>query len=93
MTARQIFPETPDHIDPDAPPLTAAQIDGTRPFTERFPDLAATIGRRGTQKAPVKVRTTIRLSPEVMEYFRAAGAGWQSRIDKALRDWIAERAA
>ena len=35
-----------------------------------------------------KVSTTIRLSPEVLENFKAAGDGWQTRIDLALKDWI-----
>ncbi|VUZ27870.1 Uncharacterised protein, partial [uncultured Comamonas sp.] len=32
--------------------------------------------------------TTIRLSPEVMAAFKATGAGWQTRIDEALKDWL-----
>ena len=32
-----------------------------------------------------KVSTTIRLSPEVIENFKAAGDGWQKRIDLALK--------
>jgi len=35
-----------------------------------------------------KVSTTIRLSPEVIENFKAAGDGWQTRIDLALKEWI-----
>ncbi|WP_108645193.1 BrnA antitoxin family protein [Polynucleobacter rarus] len=35
-----------------------------------------------------KISTTIRLSPEVIENFKAAGDGWQTRIDLALKDWI-----
>ena len=27
-------------------------------------------------------------SPEVVEYFKAAGAGWQTRMDEALKEWI-----
>lgn len=42
--------------------------------------------QRGRPKAPVtKISTTIRLSPEVIDYFKAGGPGWQSRIDEALR--------
>lgn len=42
--------------------------------------------QRGRPKAArTKVSTTIRLSPEVVEYFKAGGPGWQSRIDEALR--------
>jgi uncharacterized protein (DUF4415 family) len=43
---------------------------------------------RGRQKVPTKERITIRLSPDVVSNFRATGAGWQTRIDAALRDWL-----
>lgn len=72
----------------DNPELTAEDIAKAKPFGEVFPDLAATIRRRGSQKTPTKVSTTLRLSPEVVDHFRATGRGWQSRIDDALRDWI-----
>lgn len=35
-----------------------------------------------------KERITIRLSPEVVAKFRATGSGWQSRIDKALQEYL-----
>lgn len=35
-----------------------------------------------------KVSTTLRLSPEVMDYFRATGKGWQTRVDAVLREYI-----
>jgi len=34
------------------------------------------------------VRTSIRLWPEVDAYFRSAGKGWQTRINKALMEWV-----
>lgn len=72
----------------DNPEWTDEQLASTRPFAEAFPELAAKM-RRGPQKAPTKVSTTIRLSSEVIEHFRAGGPGWQSRIDDALKDWVA----
>jgi len=42
----------------------------------------------GSRKAAPKVSTTIRLSPDVVSAFRAAGDGWQTRIDAALKDWL-----
>ena len=33
----------------------------------------------------------IRLSPEVIDHFKAGGRGWQTRIDEALREWIGKR--
>ena len=38
-------------------------------------------------KSPKKL-TTIRLSAEVIDQFRATGAGWQTKIDSALKDWL-----
>lgn len=46
---------------------------------------AARPGKRGTQKAPTKKLVSLRLSAEVLSYFRGTGEGWQSRIDEALR--------
>ena len=40
---------------------------------------------RGPQKAAKKVPLSIRLSPDVVEHFKATGPGWQARIDAALR--------
>lgn len=40
---------------------------------------------RGTQKAPTKVLTTIRLDADVIAFFRSLGPGYQSRINDALR--------
>jgi uncharacterized protein (DUF4415 family) len=51
---------------------------------------AKVIRKPGRPKAATtKIPTAIRLSADVVEYFRATGNGWQSRIDAALRDWIA----
>lgn len=53
-------------------------------------ELQATLGMRtrGPQKAPTKVSTTIRLSSDVAQAFRATGDGWQTRVDAALKDWL-----
>lgn len=45
-------------------------------------------GKRGPQKAPTKKMVSLRLSPEVIEHFKAGGRGWQTRIDGALRKAI-----
>jgi uncharacterized protein (DUF4415 family) len=51
--------------------------------------LARRVGRpKGSVKADVKISTTIRLSPDVLNAFRSAGSGWQTRIDTALKDWL-----
>lgn len=71
--------------------LTAADMRGFRPASEVLPlALQKTLGMRprGPQKAPTKVSTTIRLSNEVVQTFRATGDGWQTRVDAALKDWL-----
>ena len=72
--------------DPDdAPDLTR---DG---WPEKFAKAKVRRGRPPVAKP--KVSTTIRLSPEVIDYFKAGGRGWQTRIDEALRDWIGKHGA
>ena len=42
--------------------------------------------RRGRPKSDVtKVRTTLRLDPDVPAAFRSGGPGWRTRINDALR--------
>ncbi len=40
---------------------------------------------RGPQAAPTKVLTSVRLDADILEFFKAQGAGYQSRINAALR--------
>ncbi len=68
--------------DPDARPLTDEEWKSAKfkPFSQRGrPRLEAT-----------KDSITIRLSPEVTEYFRSTGKGWQTRIDEVLREYVAK---
>ena len=71
--------------------LSKVSKNAFKPAHEVLPlELQRTLGvrQRGSQKAPTKKATTIRLSPEVMDAFRATGSGWQTRIDAALKDWL-----
>ena len=68
------------------------------PYQEGVPDLSrdgwpekfekASVRRGRPPLAKTKVSTTIRLSQEVIDHFKAGGRGWQSRIDEALREFI-----
>lgn len=70
--------------------LTDEELERFRPAREVLPpELFAKLRTPGRPKAEVtKERITIRLSPDVVNAFRAGGAGWQTRIDAALRDWL-----
>ena len=73
--------------------LTEDDFKKFRPISEEKPALLAKIkkgiGERGLQKSPTKVPISIRVSPEVAEYFRSAGKGWQGRIDNVLKEYVA----
>ena len=45
-------------------------------------------GQRGPGLRPPKVAINIRLSPEVLNAFKATGDGWQTRVDGALKEWL-----
>ncbi len=40
---------------------------------------------RGPQRAPKKIAISIRLEPEIVNHFKASGAGWQGRMEAVLR--------
>ena len=42
----------------------------------------------GSVKNDSKQAVTVRYSPEVLAAFRATGAGWQTRMNDALKDWL-----
>lgn len=47
-------------------------------------------GQRGPQHTPTKLPVTVRYNPEVVAYFKASGAGWQTRMNDALCEWVAK---
>jgi uncharacterized protein (DUF4415 family) len=72
--------------DPDNPEWTSADFARARPASELPEELRAFFPKtRGVQKAATKIPVSLRLSPEVVEHFRATGPGWQSRIDEILK--------
>jgi len=71
----------PDLHSDDAPDLSSPEWRGK---------FAGARVRRGRPRAgKTKVSTTIRLDADIVETFRAQGSGWQSRINAALRQWLA----
>jgi uncharacterized protein (DUF4415 family) len=68
--------------DPDAQPLTPKQLKAMLP----------TRSLRGRPPSPNKKQlVSIRYSPEVLEFFKATGDGWQSRIDGVLKQYVSRR--
>jgi len=50
--------------------------------------IKSAIKGRGVQKKPTKIQLSIRLSPEVINYFKSSGKGWQTRLDEALKEYV-----
>ena len=70
--------------DPDAQPLTPKQLKSMVPLRTL----------RGRPKSNnKKLLVSVRYSPEVVAYFKSTGEGWQSRMDEALREYVAQHRA
>ncbi|KXU39112.1 hypothetical protein AXE65_10400 [Ventosimonas gracilis] len=74
------------------PAVYAALTDKSKPATITLvTDEQDRARQKRTGRPPVanpKRPTTIRLSPEVIDAFRATGRGWQTRIDALLREAV-----
>lgn len=83
MTVSNVDTES-NWIDPDdAPELTDEW------FAKATLMQGEKVIRRGRPRGSSKQQVAIRLDIDVIEHFKAAGAGWQSRINAALREWVA----
>jgi len=79
--------------DEENPEWTAEDFARARPAAEVLPKYiggAATqeLLRRGPgrpQQETRKVNQTLRLDPDVLEAYRQAGKGWQTRMNEVLR--------
>ena len=81
---------------PDDGPYDPNDAEATRAWFEKA-DLirkgkVVRRGKRGPQKTPTIKLVSLRLSPEVIEHFKAAGPGWQTRIDSTWLESIKRRA-
>ena len=89
MTKRNKIPDWEKPDFDDNPEWTEEDFKKAKRLHE-IPELAAHFKKvRGPQKAPKKVQVTIRLSPDVLDHFKAGGAGWQARIDDTLKKAVA----
>ena len=86
----------PEHLDDDAPELTEAWFAKARPAHVVLPRI---MGRHVAEEMlkpkrgrPAlenpKTHVNIRLDADIVGAFKDSGAGWQTRINNALRDWL-----
>jgi uncharacterized protein (DUF4415 family) len=66
--------------DPDAAPLTDSEWETARQ--------TARTGRP-PHAAPRKAPVTLRLDVDLLATLKSSGKGWQTRINDALREWLA----
>jgi len=81
--------------------MTANKNSSPPDFDDDIPDMstpewqakfAATKVKRGRPPAIApKISTTIRLDADVLSAFQTKGPGWQTRINAALKEWLAAR--
>jgi uncharacterized protein (DUF4415 family) len=87
----------PELIDQENPEWTDEDFQQARQAGEVLPKLfgagvaAEMLKHRGRPKAAVtKAQVNIRLDADVLGAFKATGRGWQTRLNKALREWLKE---
>lgn len=69
-----------DGVDADERPATAEELQA---------GLAAHRRKRGRPAGTAtKEQVAIRFDHDVLEAFRTAGPGWQTRMNDALKDWL-----
>jgi uncharacterized protein (DUF4415 family) len=99
-TTSKPFPKSADEISAAIKAAPERVIDPDCPYDPNDPAAVeefwknATIrrpGQRGPGKKAKKTLLSVRYSPEVIEYFKSTGEGWQTRMDEALKEWVAAR--
>ena len=70
----------------ESAPLSDEMLSRMKPVAERHPNIPKRV--RGPQKDPLKVPVSIRLSPDVVKYFKSQGKGWQTKINNVLHNYI-----
>jgi hypothetical protein len=76
-------------VDPDdAPELTGDFFEHANEYVGD-----KLINRGRPRSDSTKVALTIRYDADIIESFKAAGKGWQTRMNNALRDWLKNHSA
>lgn len=65
-----------------------ADMDDEAIDTSDIPELDDAFFERAELRLPAKKSVTIRLDEDVLEWFKAQGKGYQTRINKLLRQYM-----
>jgi uncharacterized protein (DUF4415 family) len=96
--ADAIWNKGPELIDDDGEvrELTAADFQQMKPFSSLPPELQRTlleINRAAAANKPEEEQVPVKVSRWVADRFRAEGADWEMKVDRALREWLDEHQA
>ncbi len=87
--------QNPELADAENPTWNLETFKKSRPAKEVLPNIFSDqisqelLKPRGRPRLETpKEGINIRLSYEVIQHFKSSGAGWQTRIDAALREFI-----
>ena len=72
--------------DVDSPPLSEEILTRMKPVARVHPGIPPRVGVSPT--ASSKVPVSVRLSPQVVGYFKSMGKEWQARMDEVLCEYI-----
>ena len=90
----------PEMIDKESPELDDGWFKKAQPASKVLPKLVGKAKaaellkpKRGRPALITpKEHINIRLDADVLDAFKSQGAGWQTRVNSALRDWLRTRA-
>jgi uncharacterized protein (DUF4415 family) len=86
----------PELVDKDSPELTEQWFANAKPASKLLPGL---VGKDNAEEllkpkrgrppiASPKEHVNIRLDADIVQAFKRKGAGWQTRVNSALREWL-----
>jgi uncharacterized protein (DUF4415 family) len=89
----------PELVDKESPELTEQWFAKAKPAGEVLPglvgkDIADELLKPKRGRPPIaspKEHVNIRLDADIVQAFKRKGAGWQTRMNSALREWLRAR--
>ena len=84
MKNKQISKKDWDAVE--SPSLSDEMLSRMKSVKESHPEIPKRV--RGPQKAPLKIPVSLRLHPDIVDYFKEQGSGWQTKINNILYDYM-----
>ena len=87
----EIIKEAPGNERPPTPEEEATWDNGVLVKEGGYPAVrsALTENRRlGLAETSDKILLSVQYSPEVVDFFKSTGDGWQTRMDTVLKEWV-----